>query len=63
MNEKLELPKGSYSVSNIQDDLSISSKKHVKMIDNPPITIYLKKKTEKKDYIGLSLKSNQGIEQ
>ena len=42
--------------------LSISSKKHVKMIDNPPITIYVKK-TENKDYIGLSLKSNQGIEQ
>ena len=32
------------------------------MIDNPPITIYVKK-TEKKDYIGLSSKSNQGIEQ
>ena len=41
--ENLELPDGSYSVSDIQDYFSYIIKKHQKVTDNPPIRIYVKK--------------------
>ena len=43
-NDKLELPDGSYSVSDIQDYFEyILKKKHNEKIDNPSIKIYVNK--------------------
>ena len=50
MNEKFELPDGSYSVSDIQDYFECTFKKHETVTDNSPIMIYVNKK-EKKNYI------------
>ena len=40
-NEELELPDGSYSISNIQDYFEYILKKHSESVDNPPIRIYV----------------------
>ena len=40
-NEELELPDGSYSVSDIQDYFEYVFKKHSESVDNPPIRIYV----------------------
>ena len=42
-NDELELPDGSYSVSNIQDYFEYISKKHSEGVDNPSIRIYINK--------------------
>ena len=42
-NEKLELPDGSYSVSDIQDYFEYIIKKHETVTDNPSTTIYVNK--------------------
>ena len=41
LNEKLELPGGSYSVSNIQDCFNYIIKKHETVANNPPTRIYV----------------------
>ena len=43
MNEKFELPDGSYSVSDIQDYFEYIIKKHETVTDNPSIKIYINK--------------------
>ena len=40
-NDKLELPDGSYSVSDIQDYFEYILKKHGENIDNPSVKIYV----------------------
>ena len=40
-NEELELPDGSYSISDIQDYFEYILKKHSESVDNPPIRIYV----------------------
>ena len=42
-NEELELPDGSYSVSDIQDYFEYTLKKHSESVDNPSIRIYVNK--------------------
>ena len=42
-NDKLELPDGSYSVSNIQDYFEYILKKHGEDIDKPSVQIYVNK--------------------
>ena len=42
-NDKLELPDGSYSVSDIQDYFEYILKKHGENIDNPSVKIYVNK--------------------
>ena len=42
-NDELELPDGSYSVSDIQDYFEYISKKHSEGVDNPSIRIYINK--------------------
>ena len=53
-NDKFELPKGSYSLSDIQGYFEYILKKHKEKIDNPSIKIYVNK-------IELHLKLRQGI--
>ena len=43
MNDKFELPDGSYSVSNIQDYFEYILKKHGEDIDKPSVQIYVNK--------------------
>ena len=43
LNDKFELPDGSYSVSDIQDYFEYILKKHGENIDNPSVKIYVKK--------------------
>ena len=40
-NDKLELPDGSYSVSDIQDYIEYILKKHGEKVNNPSIRIYV----------------------
>ena len=40
-NEKIKLPGGSYSVSDIQDYFDYAFKKHETVTDNPQIKIYV----------------------
>ena len=40
-NEKFELPDGSYSISDIQDNFEYILKKLSENVDNPPIRIYV----------------------
>ena len=40
-NDKLELPDGSYSVSDIQDSIEYILKKQGEKVDNPSIRIYV----------------------
>ena len=42
-NEKLELPDGSYSVSDIQDYFEYILKKHGEITDKPSVQIYVNK--------------------
>ena len=42
-NKKIELPNGSYSVSDIQDYFDYVIKKHESLTDNPSIIIYVNK--------------------
>ena len=42
-NDEFELPKESYSISNIQDCFEYILKNHGENIDNPSIRIYVKK--------------------
>ena len=42
-NEEVELPDGSYSVSDIQDCFKYILKKHGQKTDNPSIIIYVNK--------------------
>ena len=42
-NDKIELPDGSYSVSNIQDCFEYILKKHGENIDKPSVQIYVNK--------------------
>ena len=42
-DDKFDLPDGSYSISNIQDQFEYILKKHNKNIDNPSIRIYVNK--------------------
>ena len=42
MNDKFELPDGSYSVSNNQDYFEYILKKHGESTDNPSIQTYVK---------------------
>ena len=42
-NKKLQVPDGSYSVSDIQDYFEYIIKKHGEVTDNPPIRIYINK--------------------
>ena len=42
-SEEFNLPDGSYSISDIQDYFEYIFKKHSENVDNPPITIYVKK--------------------
>ena len=42
-NEEVELPDGSYSVSDIQDYFKYILKKHGQKTDNPSIIIYVNK--------------------
>ena len=55
-NDKFELPDGSYSVLDIQDQLEYIIRKYETVTDNPPITIY-----GNKSKIKLYLKLKQGI--
>ena len=43
-NENFELPDGSYSRSNIQENFKYIIKKHETVADNPSIMIYINKK-------------------
>ena len=43
-NENFELPDGSYSQSNIQENFKYIIKKHETVADNPSIMIYINKK-------------------
>ena len=43
-NENFELPDGSYSPSNIQENFKYIIKKHETVADNPSIMIYINKK-------------------
>ena len=43
MSDKLKLPNGSYSVSNIQDYFEFISKNHGESTDNSSIKIYVNK--------------------
>ena len=43
-NENFELPDGSYSRSNIQENFKYIIKKHDTVADNPSIMIYINKK-------------------
>ena len=47
-NDKLDLPDGSYSISDIQDYFEYIIKKHGTIADNPPVQIYTNK-IKKKD--------------
>ena len=40
LDEKLKLPDGSYSLSDIEDYFEYTIKKHKTVSDNPPIRIY-----------------------
>ena len=42
-NDKFELPDGSYSVSDIQNDFEYSLKNHGEDSDNPSIRMYINK--------------------
>ena len=42
-NEKFDLPDGSFSISDIQDQFEYIIKKHETIADNPPIQIYANK--------------------
>ena len=55
-NDEIELPDGSYSVSNIQDYFEYILKKHGEDIDEPSVQIYVNKIE-----IGLHLKLKMGI--
>ena len=43
LNDKFELPDGSYSVSDIQDYFEYINKKHETLNDNLPIQTYVKR--------------------
>ena len=43
MSDELELPDGSYSISDIQDYFEHILKNHIKNVDNPSIKIYVNK--------------------
>ena len=43
MGEELELPDGSYSISDIQEYFEYILKKHSENVDNPSIRIYVNK--------------------
>ena len=70
MEDKFELPDGSYSVSDIQDYLDYIIKKHETFADNPPIKIYINKienriitfKIKRGYYIELLTPENRSIE-
>ena len=47
-NDEFNLPGGFYSVSDIQDYFEYTIKKHQTIADNPPIQVYVKKKTKQK---------------
>ena len=42
-NDEINLPDESYSVSDIQDYLEYTIKKHELIVDNPPVQIYVNK--------------------
>ena len=42
-NDELKIPKGFYSVSDVQDYLEYIIKKHETIADNPPVQIYVNK--------------------
>ena len=42
-SDEFELPDGSYSISDIQDDFEYIFKKHSESVDNPSIKIYVNK--------------------
>ena len=39
-NETFDLPDGSYSINDIQDNFEFIIKKHETLTDNPPVKIY-----------------------
>ena len=49
-NEEYELPDGSYSISDIQDNLEYILKKYRESVDNPSIRIYVNKIENRIDF-------------
>ena len=49
-NEEYELPDGSYSISDIQDNLEYILKKYRESVDNPSIRIYVNKIENRTDF-------------